>query len=195
MTQSSREALISTIIDRELGMFLAVRNRDGASLCQERPESFRIMREITHGVLSEAFLASYLCDLEQAGGNGRNLMTEKYALMEGLIPLLSDAPSIREIVRAESEWRKEVATQFPRSVQPDGHESFCRYLGSELQTYSATTLAAYVECVEAAHREHRNLVRERYELLMRKLGYESLTKCEAVLKAGRQHGATGAADA
>ncbi|MFV0348844.1 MAG: DUF4125 family protein [Halodesulfovibrio sp.] len=183
MMQTTRQVLISAIIERELAMFLAVNSRGGTAACQERPESFRLMREVTHGVLSDAFLQSYLGDLEQAALAGRNCMTEKYALMEGLIPPLSIAPAIREIVQAEGGWRREVAVQFPRSVHPDGHESFCLYLGCELQTYSPATLTAYRECVEAALRENRNLARERYELLMRRLGYDSLQHCETSLKA------------
>lgn len=179
MVQQPRETLVNDIIEHELKMFLAVNNRGGTSLCQERPESFRLMREITHGVLSGVFLKSYLDDLKTAGEEGRNLMTEKYALMEGLIPPLSNSPVIRDIVVAEGEWRKEVAAQFPKSVHPDGHDSFCLYLGCELQTYSPATLDAYRECVETARREYRNLVRERYEMLMRKLGHESLAACEA----------------
>ena len=181
MNGQYRDNLIGDIIERELEMFLAVKNRGGTSQCQERPESFRLMREISHAVLSDAFLESYLGDLKAAAEQGRNFMTEKYALMEGLIPSLNDSPVIRDIVVAESEWRKEVAAQFPRCIHPEGHQGFCLYLGCELQTYSPATLEAYCACVEAAQREHRNLVRDRYELLMRKLGHESLAACEAGL--------------
>ncbi|SDL29841.1 Protein of unknown function [Maridesulfovibrio ferrireducens] len=183
MTNKYRETLINEIIDRELNMFLAVKNRGGTSQCQELPESFRIMREMTHGVLPNSFLNSYKYDLKQAEKEGRNFMTEKYALMESLIPTISNSPQIKEIVQIESEWRKEVAAQFPRSVQPDGHESFCRYLGCELQTYSAATIIEYYDYMKSAQQELRNLVRERYELLMRKLGYASLQDCETKLTA------------
>lgn len=183
MTEESREAHIKEIVDRELGMFLAVRNRGGRSMCQERPESFRVMREITHGVLSGEFLQSYQEDLKRAEEQGRNFMTEKYALMDSLIPSLSADPRIREIVAAEGAWRDAVAAQFPRTVQPDGFAGFCLYLGCELQTYSAATIKAYWDCVERAREQGRNLVQERYELLMRKLGYGSLAQCEANLAA------------
>ena len=185
MTKPTRQNLIEEIITKELDMFLAVNNRGGTSSCQEKPEAFRLMREITHGVLPDIFLESYLSDLKQAEKDKRNFMTEKYALMEKQIPVINDSPYIAEIVKMESEWRKEVAAQFPRSVQPDGHESFCLYLGCELQTYSAQTLTAYHDFVKASQQECRNLVRDRYELLMQKLGHESLTKCEASLTAAR----------
>ncbi len=182
MIKEHRRELIESIIKEELNMFLAVKNRGGTSPCQEQPDSFRIMREITHNVLPDDVLESYLADLLKAIQDGRNLMTEKYALMEGLIPVQNDSPLIVEIVCLESEWRKEVAAQFPRSVQADGHEAFCVYLGCELQTYSSETLSAYHHYAAAAQQEHRNLVRERYELLMRKLGYDSLSHCEQSLK-------------
>ena len=185
MTEERRKALVEEIIERELDMFLAVKNRGGTSHCQERPESFRLMREITHAVLSEAFLESYRNDLLCAEEQGRNFMTEKYALMEALIPPLSADPRIKNLVAAEGAWRDEVAAQFPKSVQPEGHQSFCLYLGCELQTYSHATRTAYADCVDTARREGRNLVRERYELLMRKLDYESLETCEAGLTAHR----------
>ncbi|NJB69145.1 hypothetical protein GGQ74_002842 [Desulfobaculum xiamenense] len=183
MTEERREALVEDIIERELRMFLAVKTRGGKSLCQERPESFRIMREMTHGVLSEAVLESYLGDLVRAEEAGRNFMTEKYALMDDLIPAINTDPRIRVIVEAEADWRDEVSAQFPRTVQRDGRESFCLYLRCELQTYSPATLTAYAALVDAARNEGRNLVRERYEILMRKLGYGSLEACEAQLAA------------
>ena len=113
MTESQRQELIEEIIELELKMFLAVNNRGGKANCQETPESFRTMRFMTHSVLPEKFLKSYKDDLIQAESDQRNLMTEKYALMEGLIPTLNSSPAIAEIVEMECEWRKEVAAQFP----------------------------------------------------------------------------------
>lgn len=181
MSEKKQKLLLGKIIRKELDMFLAVNSRGGKSPCQDRPESFCLMREITHGVLPESFLESYLHDLQQAEKDGRNFMTEKYALMESLIPPLSEAPQISEIVDTESEWRRDVSAQFPRSVQPDGHEGFCLYLGCELQTYSPKSLKAYLVALREARTKGRNLVRERYELLMQRLGYGSLEACEARL--------------
>lgn len=178
MAEEKRTQLIEQIIALELDMFIAVKNRGGTAVCQERPDSFRIMRNMAHAVMPEAYLESYLNDLKQAAADNRNLMTEKYALMEGLIPIKNDSPVITELVRMESEWRKEVAAQFPRSVQPDGHQSFCIYLKGELQTYSPKTLKIYLNYAQSVQEQHGNLVRKRYEILMRKLGYDSLAHCE-----------------
>ncbi|SKA67179.1 DUF4125 family protein [Desulfobaculum bizertense] len=183
MTEARKNELVKDIIEHELKMFLAVNNAGGTSVCQEHPDSFRVMREMTHAVMNEAFLESYLNDLKEAEKAGRNLMTEKYALMGGQIPPLNDDEMLRNIVVVEGTWRRQVAERFPRSVQPEGHQGFCLYLGSELQTYSRKSLMLYEECMNAARKEGRNLVQERYEILMQKLGYGSLEQCEAKLAA------------
>nr|WP_321256588.1 DUF4125 family protein [uncultured Pseudodesulfovibrio sp.] len=187
MSKNTRTNLIKEIINLELDMFLAVKNQGGTSMCQERPESFRIMREITHRVLSDEFLQSYRNDLQHAEKKGRNFMTEKYALMDQLIPSISTDPRIKKIVAIESAWRKDVAKEFPHTIHPDGHESFCLYLGCELETYSTSTMDAYEICVQNAQKEKMNLVQERYELLMVKLGHGSLRNCEANLIAQHSH--------
>ncbi len=178
MTDAVHESLVQEIVDREQTMFLAVPSRGGTSPCQESPESFRIMREISHGALSRAYLESYVGDLEVAEQKGRNLMTEKYALMEGLIPAISTDPMIGKIVAAEGLWRRAVASEFPRTVKPDGHEPFCLYLGCELQTYSDRSRREYGLCVDRARQEGSNLARLRFDRLMEKLGYGSLAGCE-----------------
>lgn len=182
MSDERKETLVTEIIERELVMFQSVKSRE-PSLCQERPESFRLMRRMTHSVLSEKFLESYLDDLKKAEEKGRNLMTEKYGLMEGSIPLINLDERVREIVAAEGAWRREVAAVFPRTVLPDGHQSFCAYLRGELMTYSGSSLHAYLECVHEAKAAGRNLVRERYDHLMQMLGHGSLEEYEAGLSA------------
>lgn len=186
MAEEARLQLIDEIIARELEMFLAVRNRGGTASCQEQPDSFRIMRHMTHAVMPIEYLDSYLADLKQAVADKRNLMTEKYALMEGIIPVQNDSQAITELVKIESDWRKEVSAQFPLSVHPDGHESFCTYLNGELQTYSPKTLIIYLNYARKTQYNGGNLVRERYEILMRKLGYDSLTHCEESIAGGKK---------
>jgi hypothetical protein len=183
MTEERRKALIDDIIAGELRMFQAVNSRGGRSVCQERPESFCLMREMTHAVLSDDFLVAYAVDVRRAEEAGRNLMTEKYALMERRIPKLSTDPRIDIILNAECAWRREVTKDFPHVVQADGQPGFRLYLGCELQTYSGESLAAYEACVKDAQAAGRNLVRERYEILMRQLGHDSLEECEARLAA------------
>ena len=181
----SRQDLLREIIERELKMFVSVRNEGGTADCQKLPDSFRLMREITFCVQSDAVLESYLQDLVQAGAEGRNLMTEKYARMDNRIPPLKMNEDIGEIVAAESRWRAELCREFPHIVLADGQAGFCRYLACELETWSDRTLAAYALLVEEAREQGRNLARERYERLMELLGFGSLTEHERALREER----------
>lgn len=187
----TRRDLLVEVVEWELVMFQEVRNRGGRADCQERPEAFRLMREITHAVLSDSFVESYLQDLRRCEAEGRNFMTEKYAVMEGQIVPFNPDPRIPDIARTESAWRNAVASDYPHVVGPDGGDAFRRYLFAELQTYSSATIGAYADCVSAALREDRNLAMERYELLMRKLGSGSLAEREAAFRKAGSAGARG----
>lgn len=179
----ARQALLDEIIERELQMFLTVTNRGGVSACQERPETFRTMRWTTHCVHSDAYLNSYLKDLKMAERVGRNFMTEKYALMEGQIPPLSEDPRITEIVQIEGLWRERLAELYPHIFRADGGEAFQIYLESELQTLSEDTLGLYATEVTEANGKGENLMAFRYERLFQKMGYHSLAEREAAMVA------------
>lgn len=181
----TRRDLLSEVIERELAMFRSVNSRGGRTDCQDMPGAFRLMREITHCALSDAFLESYAQDLSRAEQDGRNFMTEKYAIMEGQVAPMNPDPRIPTIADAEADWREAVAVEFPHAIEPGGREDFRRYLRAELQTYSPGTVDAYARCVDAARREGRNLARERYDILMDKLGFGSLAEREASCAAGR----------
>jgi hypothetical protein len=174
--QNEREHLIGKIIAVELEMFQNVKSR-GYAACQELPKTFRMMRWMAHSVLSDETLASYLDDLEQAGDAGRNLMTEKYARMESLIPPLKQDPEIvgiiDEIVRIEESWMREFSQEYPEIVK-SGAAGFGDYLRGELETYSDRTLRLYLRDAETARQEGSNHARKSYENLFKKLGYESL---------------------
>ena len=71
----NREELLNKIIEIELRMFEQVRTSE-PSLCKDRPETFKVMRGMTHSVLSTETLESYLGDLYKAKAEGRNLLTE-----------------------------------------------------------------------------------------------------------------------
>ena len=109
----AHEALLHEIIVCELAMFLAVPNADGPSTCQERPQTFRLMRWMSLSVHDDSTLTSYLNDLKQAGMQGRNLMVEKYARMEDSLPPLTDNPLVDVITGEEAERRM-------RAQQADG---------------------------------------------------------------------------
>jgi hypothetical protein len=183
-----REALVDEIVEREWEMMRTVVS-DGRSLCQERPGTFRAMREMTHSVLSRDTLASYAGDLRNAALAGRNLVTEKYARMEGKIPPVSACPLIPRIVAIEAAWMEELCTAFPSTFRPAA-ASFERYASCELETWSDTTLSLLYRDVLAAREAGRNLVRERYESLFAKLGRGSLAEVEEGARAARGGGAS-----
>ena len=106
-----RKQLLEKIIAREAGMFIAVKASEPAD-CQEMLKTFYLMREMSHSVLAADTLTSYLQDLETAAAAGRNLMTEKYARMENLIPSLNENELIYKIVDIEREWLAEVHKKY-----------------------------------------------------------------------------------
>jgi len=151
---SQKENLILRIIEIEWDMFANVRNRGGKASCQEDPETFKIIRTSNFMSWSDATLDSYLKDLEEAGKAGKNLMTEKYALMEGLIPRLNPEvlPIIDKIVEIECGWLSEFAEKSPhirlaRPIYSSQDTPFVvsseTYARGELATYSRRTLELY----------------------------------------------------
>ncbi|MFX1498128.1 MAG: DUF4125 family protein [Promethearchaeota archaeon] len=168
----SKTRLLKRIIKLELRMFENVRTFK-PSLCQEKPEIFKLMREMNYSVLSINTLKSYFKDLKTAKGKGRNLLTEKYARMSDLIPPLKLNLLIPEIVLIESKWMKDFSLQYPliANYRPD---YFSRYLSCELETYSDNSIELYLNDLKKAKNIGINLANERFEYLIRKLGYNSL---------------------
>ena len=184
MTEAQgRESLLREIIDRELAMFLATPNEGGISACQQRPETFRVMRRMAHEVHDDATLASYLDDLRRAEEEGRNFMLEKYARMDERMPPLTQSPLPEEIADAEAAFLEEAARRFPHAIKRNGSDMFRRYLRCELETLSPATLELYAGEIRRARREGRNLVLERHHWLARLLGKGSLKECEAAAAA------------
>lgn len=192
------EELIGEILDREQEMFVSVHARTPAP-CQSSPRALRLHRGAQFSSWSEGALRSYRDDLERAAGEGRNLMTLKYARMEGLIPPLHEDPEVREridrIVSIQVRWQRELAGRFPgllgrgRPVEdgeaPGGATSFAAYLRGELETYSAETLARVHRDVTEAEAGGRNLTEGIYRRLVRDLGYRSLEDAEEKIRQGR----------
>lgn len=177
-----RIELIEKIIELELNMFERVRTAEPA-LCQERPETFKSMRAMTHSALSEATLSSYLGDLEQAVAQGKNLLTLKYARIERKIPPLKEDPMIGAIVDIEDGWMQQLAEKYPHVVK--GGPGFATYLASELETFSDRTLGLYFRDVSEADKEGRNLAEERYDWLFSRIGYGSITEAEEKMRQAR----------
>lgn len=170
MSEREREEALAEIVQRELAMFLATPSEGGPSACQQRPETFKLMRHMAHSAHGDAFLNSYLDDLRMAEEEGRNFMLEKYALMDELIPPLSQSPLLDEIADAETGYLDEAARMYPQIMKRDGSDAFRNYLRCELQTLSPRSLELYADEIRKAREEGRNLVLERHNWLAGKLG-------------------------
>ena len=159
-----RKQLLEKIIAREAAMFIAVKASEPAD-CQEMLKTFYLMREMSHSV-------------ETAAAAGRNLMTEKYARMENLIPSLNENELIYKIVDIEREWLSEVHKKYPLTIAVEG--GFTTYAVCELETYSDATLNLYYRDIFLAATQKRNLVEERYQYLYGNLGFKDLEEVEAL---------------
>ncbi len=181
--ERGRDQLLEAIIDCELEMFLATVNRGGPAACQQNPDMFRLMRWMNHSVHEDATLRVYLEDLTTAKAEGRNVMTEKYARMENLLPPLSDHPAIALIAETENAWRNAAKQIYPLSMRGRDQEDFQRYRSCELETFSDATLECFLAEIENAQATGRNLAEERYENLWKRLGWDSLAAHEAAARA------------
>ena len=172
---------IDKIVEIELDMFERVRTAE-PSLCKDRPETFKVMRRITHFVLSTETLESYLGDLQKARAEGRNLLTEKYARMDKQIPPIKVNPAIDEIVKLEGRWMRQLSQKYPH-VFKGRAAPLKSYLASELETYSDKTLELYLRDVSKAEKEGRNLAEERYTRLFQQIGYSGIAEVDERSKA------------
>ena len=181
---SNREELISKIMEIEWDMFHTVQNRGGTASCQEDPDTFRIIRTSNFMTWSDATLESYLGDLEDAKKAQRNLMTEKYALMEGLIPV-SDAevlPLIDKIVEIECAWVEELLQKYPgtklaRPIYSWQDTPYAvsseTYSRGELATYSKRTLELYYADALDMQAKNSNRIESSVRIMSKKFSERS----------------------
>lgn len=165
-----RRELLNEIIERELEMFQATPNEGGTASCQEKPDAFRLMREMAHSVHGEAYLESYLEDLREAAKVNRNFMLEKYARIDDRLPPISSSPLLDKIADAETEFLKAAIPLSNGMIRPESGPGFRRYLRSELETLSDRTLALYDREIEQAIKDGKNPVLERHKWLAAHLG-------------------------
>ncbi|BHH86248.1 DUF4125 family protein [Desulforhopalus sp. 52FAK] len=141
--------LIAQIVESELKMFLAVPG-DGSGNCQQNPDAFKVHRKAQFCLWSEETLSSYLNDLKTAETNSDNLMTKKYAIIQGLIPKTNTSKHLEDILKIQMKWQEEMLNnhpQFKGKTRPLTDDeaatqlvSFKSYAEGELQTYSEKTL-------------------------------------------------------
>ncbi len=179
------QRLIREILDIEWEMFRSVKGESHAS-CQDDPDKFRKIRGGIFKVWSPEALESYLSDLKDALGRGRNLLTEKYARMDNRIPPLSNNPLIEEIVKIENMWQEELRQKYPmvfevmcRRADPasDG-SNFSIYLKSELETYSDKTIELYYRKVKEDQSSGFNQAVNSLEILLKEGGFSNIMHAE-----------------
>jgi len=186
------ELIIQKILDSEWNMFRNVRSAVPAS-CQNSPDTFRKIRASIYDCWTEEMLESYLTDLKLAEEKGRNLITEKYARMDNLIPPLSHHPMIEKIVEIEARWQLEIKKNYPalynqtcRGTDPTGDGSnFSIYLRSELETYGDNTIELYYKNVKKADERKENLALLMLERLVKQSGYNDAAHAERILSSRR----------
>ncbi len=175
-SSDGKKELIKEIVDEEYRMFksLFIKNSDR---CKDNPKTFKLVRWAYFSVLSNETLQSYLNDLKEARKHGRNLLEEKYARMDELIPQIKENPLIDEIVTIRLNWMKELASKYPHVFEMN-EKSFANYLRSELETYSDRTLELIYKDLKEALKRGRNLLKDQYEYIFSKIGYNSLEEVE-----------------
>ena len=169
---ASNNSIVDLIIDIEKEWFVAIKAEN--SDCQENPEAFSSMRKMFFTPLSINTLKEYLDHISYMQKIGRNLMIEKYSIMNGRLNVRSYNNLIDEIVSREKNWFIEMKEKFPALFSSQPIEYFENYLKSELITYSDKTVENYWNDVLNAINDNRNFAKERQEFLVKFLGYNSI---------------------
>lgn len=184
------QATLDRILDLEWEMFSQVRSSRPVA-CQRAPDSFRSVRGSLFSTWTCSMLASYKTDLQWAKQQGRNLLTEKYARMDDVIPRANINPLIEIIVDIETDWQCQLEMLYPalfarccRQTDITGNgRDFSVYLHCELETYGERTLDLYYDNIKAALSQGRNLAIEALNQLVTATGYRDLSEAESVMAA------------
>ena len=192
--------MIDEIINLEWEMFDQVENGGGRANCQDDFKTFYIMRSSQFKCLSEQTLKSYLTDLKNAKGCGRNLIMEKYAWMmastapdefkqlQAHLPQISSEQLeiINQIVVIQVDWLEKLYAKYPQlkkraryihtSEDTLEHTSSQTYLCGELKTYSMNTLVSYARDVVDYYKKGLNLNEMIVENEIKAYGYHDFSE-------------------
>jgi hypothetical protein len=170
--------VLNAIVDLETEMYRSL-NTD-PPITEEKVPPFRLMRWMTYSVLSDATQSSWMRDLCAAKASGRNVLTEKYALMDNAIKHFNSNPLIQKIVDAEVAWMDHLHERYPHTIkrEPKNVEMFQRYALCELESWSDRSIECYYADIVAALEAGRNLCEERYNNLNQRLGHGTLAELE-----------------
>jgi len=174
-----REQVVKDIIDIETEMFRGL--NIGEPMPEDRIKPFRMMRWMTYSVLADETLESWLADLRAARQARRNVLTEKYARIDNLIPQIKEHPLISNIVEAEVLWMEELHRRYPKMIKREqaNADLFKKYAMCELETWSDESIELYYRDVCAAQITGKNLPEERYNNMYRRTGQGTLAELEA----------------
>ncbi len=202
-----KDELIAGIVDKEWEMFQNVNNIGGRASCQDDHATFSLHRLSQAESWSVETLESYLNDLEAAEGEGRNLLSEKYARMMAstspveyqriahLLPPLDDGIQslVEQIIQITLEWEEQLAEDYPHVVQRGRPiysaqdtpyvTSFETYLKGELLTYSQKTLEQYHSHILRQKSEEISGSEMILEGVARRYGYASLQQANSEITA------------
>ena len=196
---------IDAIVNLEWEMFSAVNNSGGKAPCQNRPDTFYIMRSSQFETWPLEILNSYYEDVTCAKNSGRNLCTEKYGYMmeftvpdefakiKDFLPAVSSEliPTIRQIVDINLQWEEESAKNYPH-MRSNGRPlrkeedslnfvSVETYLFCELKTYSEKTINLLYDYTKECKDRGINLSEKILENTALAYGYKSLSQAEETL--------------
>lgn len=196
------------IVEMEWLFFQQVHNEGGRAACQNDAPTFFLMRRSQFAPWPEALVDSYLQDLEDAAGQGRNPLAEKYAWMmehtapeafarlrDQLPPLTENTRAdIRAIVAIHLQWMADYRAKYPRlsannraatSAEDTATDtSFETYLEGELKTYSPRTLHLYLAFMHDLQAQGQNLALLTMETTVKGYGHASLDDAEQRLARG-----------
>lgn len=205
MEENTKE-LIEQIVKAEWEMFQKVQNQGGRASCQDDWPTFEIMRTSQFKAWDASSCISYMSDLINAEGNGRNLLMEKYARMMqytapkeyakivDALPAISEeqAMAIEIIAQIHVQWEREFAAKCPKLVQAGrpiamseerpGQTSAETYLRGELATYSEETVACYMQHVMKLKEQGKNICEMIMENTVKMYGYDSVEQYEEQVK-------------
>ena len=178
---TEKEHVVNEILELELQSFLRVPTKEEPS-CRAHTDDLKIHRRSQFAPWSIDTCRSYLSDLRHARESGVNLMTQKYARMDDLIPCLSTSPLIDRIVKQYSLWQEAIQREFPNVMKgARDAEDFRTYLRGELETYSDRTLQLLWADIQRHIARRTNMTKEVYEELARQNHYPSLASMEKTL--------------
>lgn len=154
--------------------------------CQNSPDTFKKIRESLFQEWPQRILSAYLRELGAAEAAGRNLLTEKYARMDGLIPSINTNPLIKKIVNIEERWQAELKETYPALYQQTCRDNgstgdgscFSIYLSCELETYGDEVIVLYYAWVSEAVTRQENISLKMLETLVCKGGFQDISHAE-----------------